>query len=1127
MVNSDEPYEQRECSIPKFRYIIIIVNTNFYHNQLLGKIIKLNIISDCQLSSCSFKITILFITDSYDHHSGSSSTDTECELVEVGEDKKYLKEKCGDRFKCPRSDVLYSVELYTDDPLFNRWSTNCTLKYDKLCPNDPKFYEVCGHIRSECESNFGRDLEEKFCRTYTCQFQGQVYPFLGEKITFGRKVISGLVNKRYADCNGELTCSNTDIDEEGCPDPNSSFLCLGESLSYIRADQVCDLKCDCHRCNDEAQCGNKTYGVMYNSTYGNHVHAMYVCNYEDGCYNGLDEQVCDERDIIRECIPGELHGPGFYNNFPDMVRPLFPHQICAVPRLGPYAYTCQDGLDQINCSDSSRVAMSCKMRGFTTTLSVFAICRNYDLCDDDYQNQCLEVEGGCILHRNQLCDGETNCPQGTDEEETFCSALSTQKCSRRVKMSLDKTPKLLPFPMSWIMDGQKDCTDGLDEDKEYWKQCGSGQTLRFIEKNSICQEVFLCDKDDEIGSFVTFEDLCDKIPSCGIENKVCWNARKVKRKWDHVVQNELNVKYLSHCLLGMANLEYLVGKCSLIDFTAPDRNILGVQSYQINLPGEKQDCGNAFGELYVHLSCTDKCKYAKCPLGRVKQNSCVNIPNTEKVYSLTEDYSLTIVARSRGKYVNKYFSCDNSKCVTYDKVCNLVNDCGDDSDERNCINHFKCAETSEYVLKTAVCDGVMDCRDFSDECGISCTLTSRNLLQNTFLKVFAWLSGILATLLNLTVILTSLGEIINSQSLRNRMDKSLISLVAVGDLLIGIYLLAIAAVDAYYSESYCKRKFVWLTSVYCNILGTVSTVGSQLSLFSMAALGVSRLMNIKRLVPEDPSTIKSKIKLSATVAVLLIASLAISVFPLSPRFEDFFVNGLHYDGVTLFTGMVDKETHHRVLQSYNGRYSEQPISWKTVRRMVGEMFSKDYDGITGTKVKFYGSDSVCIFKYLVTKNDPQHGFSLAILLVNFLCFLFITTCYTIIQCYVVNQSSAAVSKVSSTRRRDLKLQTKVSIIIGTDFLCWIPFIVVCALHFFEAIDAAAWYPVFSVIILPFNSVINPLLYSDMVLRKGNRMITYVTSTVFTLGRNASARMDSMAQSHGTGSQNTGNNTTEL
>ncbi|KAL5267723.1 hypothetical protein ACHWQZ_G004684 [Mnemiopsis leidyi] len=1058
--------------------------------------------------------------------SGTSDS-KECELVEVGDERKYLKEKCGDKFKCPRSDVLYSVELYTDDPLFNKWSTNCTLKYDRLCPNDQNFYEVCGHIRSECESNFGRDLEEKFCRTYTCQYQGQVLPFLGEEITLGYKIISGLANKRYAGCNGELTCSNTDVDEKGCPDPGASFLCMGESKSYIRADQECDLTCDCHRCNDEAECGNRTYGVMCDSTFGNHVHAMYVCNGQNNCYNGLDEQVCEEKDKVRECIPGELHGPRFYNIFPNMIRSLFPHQICAVPRLGPYAYTCQDGLDQINCSDSSRVAMQCNMRGFPTTLSVFAICLNYDLCDDGYQNQCVEVEGGCLLHRNQLCDKEVNCPQGTDETKTFCSTLSTQICTRRVKMSPNKTSKQINFPMSWVMDGHQDCEDGIDENVEYWRKCGSKETLRYVEKDENCNEVFLCDTEDQVGKFVTFENLCDKVPSCGIENIVCWNARNVKRKWDFVAQNQLNVKYLSYCLPGMEKLEHLIGSCSFTNFIAPDRNILGVQTYKIYFPEEKQECGNAFGELYVHLSCTDKCNHAKCPLGRVKQNSCVNILNTNKVYSLTEDYSLAIVARSRGGYVNKYFSCNNSQCVTYDKVCNLVNDCGDDSDEKNCINHFKCAETSEYVLKTAVCDGIVDCRDFSDECGNSCSLASRNLLQNTFLKAFAWLSGILATLLNLTIILTSLGEIVNSQSLRNRMDKSLISLIAVGDLLIGVYLLAIAGVDAYYSEAYCKKKFVWLTSAYCNILGTFSTVGSQLSLFSMAALGVSRLANIKRLVPEDPSTIKSKIKLSATVAVLVIASLAISVFPLFPQFEDFFVNGLHYDGVTLFTGMVDKETHHRVLQSYNGRYREQPISWKTVRRMVGEMFSKDYEGIAGTKVEFYGSDSVCIFKYLVTKSDPQHVFSLAILTVNFLCFLFITACYTIIQLYVVNQSNAVVSKVSSTRRRDLKLQTKVSIIIGTDFLCWIPFIVVCALHFFEAIDAAAWYSVFSVIILPFNSVINPLLYSDMVFRKGNRMVGYFTSTVLTLGRNVSTRMDSTANTHEFGSQNTRNNNTEL
>ena len=28
-----------------------------------------------------------------------------------------------------------------------------------------------------------------------------------------------------------------------------------------------------------------------------------------------------------------VHGPDFYNHFPNNIRPIFPHQICAVPRF--------------------------------------------------------------------------------------------------------------------------------------------------------------------------------------------------------------------------------------------------------------------------------------------------------------------------------------------------------------------------------------------------------------------------------------------------------------------------------------------------------------------------------------------------------------------------------------------------------------------------------------------------------------------------------------------------------------------------------------------------------------------------------------------------------------------------
>ena len=59
--------------------------------------------------------------------------------------------------------------------------------------------------------------------------------------------------------------------------------------------------------------------------------------------------------------------------------------------------------------------------------------------------------------------------------------------------------------------------------------------------------------------------------------------------------------------------------------------------------------------------------------------------------------------------------------------------------------------------------------------------------------------------------------------------------------------------------------------------------------------------------------------------------------------------------------------------------------------------------------------------------------------------------------------------------------------IATDFLCWVPFSLICALHNLKAIDATEWYATFTMVALPINSVINPLLYDntlkDMVTNK--------------------------------------------
>ena len=77
------------------------------------------------------------------------------------------------------------------------------------------------------------------------------------------------------------------------------------------------------------------------------------------------------------------------------------------------------------------------------------------------------------------------------------------------------------------------------------------------------------------------------------------------------------------------------------------------------------------------------------------------------------------------------------------------------------------------------------------------------------------------------------------------------------------------------------------------------------------------------------------------------------------------------------------------------------------------------------------------------------------------------------------------------RSRNNRLQRKISVIILTDFLCWVPFIIICFLHTIGLIDGSPWYALLSILILPINSVINPVLYDDTMGRVIRRVCLFI------------------------------------
>ena len=76
----------------------------------------------------------------------------------------------------------------------------------------------------------------------------------------------------------------------------------------------------------------------------------------------------------------------------------------------------------------------------------------------------------------------------------------------------------------------------------------------------------------------------------------------------------------------------------------------------------------------------------------------------------------------------------------------------------------------------------------------------------------------------------------------------------------------------------------------------------------------------------------------------------------------------------------------------------------------------------------------------------------------------------------------AIGKDVTRERRELRMALKMSLIVFTDFLCWVPLLMVCILAQFELItvkpEVYAWTVAF---VLPINSAINPFLYTIVYL----------------------------------------------
>ena len=275
----------------------------------------------------------------------------------------------------------------------------------------------------------------------------------------------------------------------------------------------------------------------------------------------------------------------------------------------------------------------------------------------------------------------------------------------------------------------------------------------------------------------------------------------------------------------------------------------------------------------------------------------------------------------------------------------------------------------------------------------------------------------------------------------------------------------------------------------------------------MTILSVTRVFRIsKGLSIPGPVNKKSYVIVSFITIFITGVSITIAVIPMIPHFEHTFVNALYIPNINFLRGFVTKKTlkpwsltMESYLESYYGRIMLQVsnISWNSVRSLINGMFTNIHGGVSHETLGFYGNDPVCFFKFFVPSDEPQSVYSWSLLATNFVCFGVISISYLVV--FVITSASSLSQSQGVTgdmvRSRNNRLQRKISIIILTDFLCWVPFVIICFLHTIGQVNGSPWYALLSILILPVNSVINPLLYDDTLGRIIGRVFRWIRREV--------------------------------
>jgi len=444
-----------------------------------------------------------------------------------------------------------------------------------------------------------------------------------------------------------------------------------------------------------------------------------------------------------------------------------------------------------------------------------------------------------------------------------------------------------------------------------------------------------------------------------------------------------------------------------------------------------------------------------------------------------------------------YCSARNGTAVSIDKtqICDGQINCDNAEDEIDCgqDGRYYCQEGDVlFVSNEKIMNGVPECADNSDECPknrFDIFSSNYNLVGNIVFRAVLWIVAIVSITANAAVLSWELYKMHAEGGYQNSRvsfgNHVLIMNLAVADLVMGVYMLFLSIADALYTGIYCLKSTKWLTSASCQSLGALAVLSSQASVLTLGALSTVRLITVINPFTNHPK----QTNLFLGITFIWAFSILMAVGPLMENNgHRFYQTALMKQNLFFDSWEVDfnafKSFAIKLLQFHPGMrnltdYEIKTVvnaeSWPVLTQFVKSRYSTnvqptDYYG-------YYSTNSVCMPKLFASTHDPAWPMAFTFIVINLGSFIYILIAYIII--VVKSNNSSTVAGARSYNRDLLSMTRRVAMLVITDGLCWLP---ICIIFFLSQREGQTLpdsvYLITACVLLPINSAINPMIYSQ-------------------------------------------------